>query len=140
MFLLPYCASFLKIFTGARKKKTGNGLARDCQSFYCISYGYFCSVCAALVGCFGFNGPLRQYFSLYRAFSQREGEKREMIVERKNIQTTPSAPTASAVGPCPTIIQISRTPQHRKFTRHHRTTRPSPYILRRVADNRELII
>ena len=25
-----------------------------------------------LVGCFGFNGPLRQYFSLYRAVSQRE--------------------------------------------------------------------
>ena len=30
-----------------------------------------------LVGCFGFNGPLRQYFSLYRAVSQREGEKGE---------------------------------------------------------------
>ena len=27
-----------------------------------------------LVG-FGFNGPLRQYFSLYRAVSQREGER-----------------------------------------------------------------
>ena len=27
-----------------------------------------------LVGC-GFNGPLRQYFSLYRAVSQREGER-----------------------------------------------------------------
>ena len=30
-----------------------------------------------LVGCFGFNGPLRQYFSLYRAVSQREGERGE---------------------------------------------------------------
>ena len=30
-----------------------------------------------LVGCFGFNGPLRQYFSLYRAISQREGERDE---------------------------------------------------------------
>ena len=29
-----------------------------------------------LVGCFGLNGPLRQYFSLYRALSQREGRKR----------------------------------------------------------------
>ena len=29
-----------------------------------------------LVG-FGFNGPLRQYFSLYRAVSQREGERRK---------------------------------------------------------------
>ena len=27
-----------------------------------------------LVG-LGFNGPLRQYFSLYRAVSQREGER-----------------------------------------------------------------
>ena len=27
-----------------------------------------------LVG-FGFNGPLRQYFSLYQAVSQREGER-----------------------------------------------------------------
>ena len=30
-----------------------------------------------LVCCFGFNGPLRQYFSLYRAVSQREGERTE---------------------------------------------------------------
>ena len=30
-----------------------------------------------LVGCFGFNGPLRQYFSLYQAVSQREGERKE---------------------------------------------------------------
>ena len=37
-----------------------------------------------LVGCFGFNGPLRQYFSLYRAVSQREGERRERIDESKN--------------------------------------------------------
>ena len=31
-------------------------------------------------------------------------------------------PTASAVGPCPTISQIRRTPRHWKFTQHHRTT------------------
>ena len=30
-----------------------------------------------MVGCFGFNGPLRQYFSLYQAVSQREGERGE---------------------------------------------------------------
>ena len=40
----------------------------------------------------------------------------------------PPAPTASAVGPCPTLIQISRTPRHWKFTQHHRTTRPPPPI------------
>ena len=46
-----------------------------------------------------------------------------MIDERKNVQTTPPAPTAGAVGPCPTLIQISRTPRQWKFTQHHRTTR-----------------
>ena len=30
-----------------------------------------------LVGCFGFSSPLRQYFSLYRAVSQKEGERGE---------------------------------------------------------------
>ena len=30
-----------------------------------------------LVGWFGFNGPLRQYLSLYRAASQREGDRGE---------------------------------------------------------------
>ena len=30
-----------------------------------------------IVGCFRLNGPLRQYFSLYRAISQREGERKE---------------------------------------------------------------
>ena len=38
--------------------------------------------------------------------SQREGEKGEKIEESKNVQTTPPAPTASAVGPCPTVIKI----------------------------------
>ena len=63
-----------------------------------------------LVGCFGFNGPLRQYFSLYRAVSQREGERGERIDESKNVQTTPPAPTASAIGPCPTVIKIVGRP------------------------------
>ena len=31
---------------------------------------------------FEFNGPLRQYFSLYRAVSQRQGDRRERIDER----------------------------------------------------------
>ena len=32
----------------------------------------------SLVGwLFGFNGPLRQYFSLYRAVSQRDGQRRK---------------------------------------------------------------
>ena len=51
--------------------------------------------------------------TVFQSISNRlheEGrKKREMIDERKNVQTTPPAPTVSAVGPCPTIIQISRT-------------------------------
>ena len=77
----------------------------------------------------GLNGPLIQYFSLFRAVSQREGErkeKRETRREKKMSKQPPSAHTASTVGPCPTIIQISRTPGHWKFTQHHRTTRPPP--------------
>ena len=34
-----------------------------------------------LVGCFGLNGPLRQYFSLYRAVSQREGERKHINIK-----------------------------------------------------------
>ena len=40
-------------------------------------FGYWLFRVYWLVGCFGFNGPLRQYFSLYRAVSQREGERGE---------------------------------------------------------------
>ena len=49
---------------------------------------------------------MRQYFSLYRAVSQREGERGERIDESKNVQTTPTPPAASAIGPCPTVIKI----------------------------------
>ena len=41
-----------------------------------------------MVGCFGSNG-LRDSFSVYIGPSPREGERREMIDGRKNIQTTP---------------------------------------------------
>ena len=58
-----------------------------------------------LVGCFGFNGPLRQYFSLYQAVSQREGERGERIDESKNVQTTPTRTYGKRKGPCPTVIQ-----------------------------------
>ena len=41
------------------------------------------------VGCFGFNGPLRQYFSLYRAVSQREGEREEKGQMREKSPNNP---------------------------------------------------
>ena len=47
-----------------------------------------------------------------------------MIDERKNVQPTPTRTYSSAIGPCPTVIQISRMPRHWKFTQHLRTTRP----------------
>ena len=94
----------------------------------------------------GLNGPLRQYFSLYfwlvalsltalwdsisvyigPSPKEREKEKRNDRREKKCPNNLPPAPTASVVGPCPTVIQISRTTRHWKFTQHHRTTRPPP--------------
>ena len=43
-----------------------------------------------LVGCFGFYGPLRQYFSLYRAVSQGGRKKLEKIDERKKCPNNPN--------------------------------------------------
>ena len=64
--------------------------------------------------------------------SERGRKKREMIDKSKNGQTTPPAHTASAVGPCPILIQISRTHRHHwKFTQDHHTTRPPPSLLER---------
>ena len=51
-----------------------------------------------LVGWFGFNGPLRQYFSLYPAVFQREGERGEIRQRRvKMPKQPPHAPTASTM-------------------------------------------
>ena len=54
-----------------------------------------------LVICFGFNGPLRQYFRLYQTVSQKVRKKREKIDEKKKSKQPPPAPTASATDPCP---------------------------------------
>ena len=79
-----------------------------------------------LVGCFGFNGPSRQYFSLYQAVSQREGERGERIDESKNVQTTPTRTYCKRNRPLPYCSQNCRTPRHWKITQRHRTTRPPP--------------
>ena len=42
-----------------------------------LSYLHIYDDVGWLVGCFGLNGPLGQYFSLYRVVSQREGERRK---------------------------------------------------------------
>ena len=86
-----------------------------------------------LVARFGFNSPFRQYFSPNRVSPterererEREGrKKRELIDKRKNVEPPPLAPTTSAAGPCPTIIQLSRMPWQWKFypaSSQHQTT------------------
>ena len=69
---------------------------------------------AGLVGwLFWVKRPFERVFqSLSGRPPKRGRKKREKIDERKNVQTTPPAPTASATGPCPTVIQTSRTSRH----------------------------
>ena len=43
---------------------------------------------------------------------ERENEKRNDRREKTMAKQPPPAPTASTVGPCPTLIQISRTSRH----------------------------
>ena len=80
-----------------------------------------------LVG-FGFNGPLRQYFSLYRAVSQREGERgKKGYVRKKRTKTTPTRTDCYRSRPLSNYNPNCRTPRHWKLTQHHRTTRPPLY-------------
>ena len=82
-----------------------------------VKYSQFLIPQSRLVGCFGLNSPTRKYFTLYRAVSHRSRKKRENIDERKNVHTSLHLLQA-------TVIQISRTPRHWKFTQHRRTTCP----------------
>ena len=79
------------------------------------------------VGHLGLNGPLRQYFSLYRAVSQRGRKKIEKIDERKISKQPPPAPIARAIGPCPTMVRISTGTAVYAAPSHHPT---SPTIYR----------
>ena len=82
-----------------------------------------------LIGCLGFNGPLRQYFSLYRAVFQRGGGKRrETIEENKNVLTTPTRIYCKRNRPLPYYHPFCRTPRLWKFTQDHRTTIPPLHI------------
>ena len=95
--------------------------------FVCIQECFI--LVGLLVGCFGFNGPLRQYFSLYRAVSQTEGERGERIEESKNVQTTPTRTYCKYNRPLPYYHPNCRTPRNWKFTQDHLTTRPPPFNL-----------
>ena len=89
------------------------------------AYGHRDVVCRWLVGCFGFNGLLRQISVYIGPFlKKKEKKRRERIDESKNVQTTSPAPTASAVGPCPTVIQMVGRPGNGVYPApsHHPTT------------------
>ena len=60
------------VLTLKAKKQTAKLTSVIFQKNVSLSY-----IIRWLVGCFGFNGPLRQYFSLYRAVSQRERDRGE---------------------------------------------------------------
>ena len=71
-----------------------------------------------LVGCLGFNVPLRQYFSLYRAISQREGggrvvrwswinfQVRSVLLVWLKVGQGPTALAVGAVGGCLDIFTL----------------------------------
>ena len=51
---------------------------------------------------------------------------KEITNERQKVETTPTrtyCKQSSVIGPYITILEISRTPRHWKFTQHHRTIR-----------------
>ena len=64
------------------------------------------------VGFCGVQRPFETYFGLYRAVSERGKRKGKRKTNLKMTKQPPPAPTASAIGSCPTIIQISRMPRH----------------------------
>ena len=60
------------IFSKGLKKEFERAVVNESSVFEPLNF-----YCSWLVGCFGLNGPLRQYFRLYWAVSQREGKRRE---------------------------------------------------------------
>ena len=67
-----------------------------------------------LVGCFGIKRPFETVFQrIIGPPPKRKGERKEKRQIKEIMSKQPSpAPTASVIGPCPTIIPTSRTPGH----------------------------
>ena len=61
------------------------------EDFLILFYVFLCFEprTGRLVGCFRHNGPLRQYFSLYRTDSQREGETKDNDRREKKCLNNP---------------------------------------------------
>ena len=77
-----------------------------------------------LVGCFGFNGPLRVFQSISGRLPKTGRKRKERIDESKNDQTTPTRTYCKCSRPLPYCYPNCRTPRHWKITQQHRTTRP----------------
>ena len=92
------------------RKSRVQGSIPGLATYFRFSFRFFKKGSCQLVVCFGFNGPLRQYFSLYRAFSQREGERGERTDESKNLQTTRTYCKCNR--PLPYYNRNCRTPRH----------------------------
>ena len=69
--IMKDCVQWNSVFGGKDFASRGDGTRGSSSFFGLIKYYDW------LVGCFGFNGPLRQYFSLYRAVSRRKGGRGE---------------------------------------------------------------
>ena len=76
-YFIPYCRQVkmgVPIIAGIKSRPHYFGRAFAIQENRTILHFMHVITVGWLVG-FGFNGPLRQYFSLYQAVSQREGER-----------------------------------------------------------------
>ena len=73
---------------------------------------------------------LRPFETVFQSISgrlpKRGRKRRERIDESKNVQTTPTRTYCKCSRPLPYCNPNCRTPQHWKFTQHHRSTRPPP--------------
>ena len=82
---------------------------------------------AYIVGYFGFNGSLRQYFSLSSRLPERGRKKRETIGETGKLSEQPLlATTASTVGSCPILSKL-------KVTQHRRRKQKDSEIRKQIA-------
>ena len=104
---------------GRTRKLTGWFIPSGLDSFHVVIEYW-------LVGrLFWVYRPFETVFqSISGRLPKRGRKRRERIDESKNVQTTPPAPTASAIGPCPTVIQIVGRPGTVYPTPSHHPTTP----------------
>ena len=89
-----------------------------------------------LVGCFGFNYDMVLQ-SISDRLPERGRKKRKMIDKRKTSKQPPPTPIASAVGSCPTIIQmvlgVNPAPSHHPTTTYMYIEKPVNKLIKHLA-------